>query len=104
MKTTTMLVRSVFGLALFTATMLPFSRSSESDGVAKPAADDCLPKEPPPPVVKIKVRVPACGGPGQPIEYRICVENCSTSEAHHVIVKDALPANAKFVKSDPEPS
>lgn len=71
-----------------------------------PAEDerDCLPKDPPPPVVKVKVRVPAVSEPGQPIEYRICVENCSRSEAHHVILKDALPANARFVKADPEPT
>src|SRR5207302_4246868 len=39
-----------------------------------------------------------------PIEYRICVENCSTAEAHHVVLKDTLPANAKFVRADPEPT
>ena len=102
MKTTTYLVRVIFGSALLTATMLPFSLSSGADGVTNP--DDCLPKFPPPPVVKLKVHVPACAEPGQPIEYRICVENCSTAEAHHVVVKNALPSNAKFVKADPEPT
>lgn len=67
-----------------------------------PAAD-CLPKDPPPPVLKVKVRVPAFNAPGQPIEYRFCVENCSTSEAHHVLLKNPLPANARFVRADPEP-
>jgi uncharacterized repeat protein (TIGR01451 family) len=80
-------------------------RMSASEPIGHgPMADDCLPKDPPPPVVKIKVRVPAGADPGRTIEYRICVENCSTSEAHHVVVKNALPVNAKFIKADPEPS
>ena len=69
-----------------------------------PLAADCLPKDPATPVVKVKVRVPACSGPGEPIEYRICVENCSPAEAHHVLLKNPLPANAKFVRADPEPT
>src|ERR1043165_8679577 len=36
-----------------------------------------LPRDPPTPVVKIKVRVPACSTPGRTILYHICVENCS---------------------------
>jgi uncharacterized repeat protein (TIGR01451 family) len=50
------------------------------------------------------VRVPACSDPGTAIKYCICIENCSTAEAHHVLVKNALPENAKFVKADPAPS
>ena len=46
------------------------------------------------PVVKIKVRVPACGKPGEPIEYRIRVDNCSPADAHHVVVKNALPPSS----------
>ena len=65
---------------------------------------DCLPTDPPPPVLKIKVRVPACQMPGRPIEYRLCVENCSTAEAHHVLLKNPLPANAAFVRADPAPA
>ena len=106
MKTANPLVRIMFGLALFTATTLPSSTAMPDrmqPGVAA-TDDDCLPKYPPPPVVKIKVRVPACALPGQQIEYRICVENCSTAEAHHVVVKDLIPSNAKFVKADPMPT
>jgi uncharacterized repeat protein (TIGR01451 family) len=88
----------LFGLFLVVGLTLPFSSASN------PLADDCLPKDPPPPVVKLKVRVPACSEPGGNLEYCICVENCSPSEAHHVLVKNALPANAKFVKSDPAPT
>src|SRR5262249_62229725 len=42
------------------------------------------PADPPTPVVTVKVRVPACAAPGQELEYRIFVENCSPAEAHHV--------------------
>lgn len=107
----------MLGVALFLGMMTPISilprfaedrmSASEGDGAHRVAPidpDDCLPKYPPPPVVKISVRVPACSDPGTAIKYRICVENCSTAEAHHVVVKNALPANAKFVKADPAPT
>ncbi len=93
-------MRTVFGVALFAAVGLPFAASPVETG----PDDDCLPRFPPPPVVKIKVRVAACSEPGRNLEYRICVENCSTAEAHHVMVKNALPANAKFVRAEPKPS
>jgi uncharacterized repeat protein (TIGR01451 family) len=54
-------------------------------------------------VVKIKVRVPACGLPGEPLEYRITIVNDSPADALHVVVKNALPANARFVRASPEP-
>ncbi len=104
MNTASPILRVVFSGIFFAMMALPFSASPILlEGRLNPT-DDCLPKYPPPPVVKIKVRVAACGEPGQAIEYRICVENCSTAEAHHVVVKNALPANAKFVKADPEPA
>lgn len=59
--------------------------------------------DPPTPVVKLRIRVPACASPGQPIEYHIRVQNCSAADAHHVLVKNPLPANAKFVRASPEP-
>jgi uncharacterized repeat protein (TIGR01451 family) len=99
MKTAVNIIRGLFGVLLFVAMTAPFSAALDT-----PNAEDCLPTYPPPPTVKIKVRVPACNEPGGAITYRICVENCSTAEAHHVTVKDALPSNAKFVKSDPPPS
>lgn len=101
-----LLMRTVFGIALYAATMLPVPADGPH-GMMGPALgleEDCLPKYPPPPVVKIKVRVVACSEPGRNIEYRICVENCSAAEAHHVLVKNALPANAKFVKAEPAPT
>lgn len=60
--------------------------------------------DPPAPLVRLRVRVPACAGPGGDLKYCILVENCSPAEAHHVIVKDPLPKNATFVKADPEPT
>jgi uncharacterized repeat protein (TIGR01451 family) len=67
------------------------------------AAEDC-PGDPPTPVVAIRVRVPACAGAGQGLEYHICVENCSEAAAHHVLVRNPLPAHARFVRARPEPS
>src|ERR1051325_1704428 len=113
MKTSNTRARLVLGLFLFAMLALPFSTSflaskrtsaAELDGHLGLMPDDCLPKDPPPPVVKLKVRVPAGSARGSPLVYRICVENCSSSEAHHVTVKNALPSNAKFVKADPAPS
>ena len=93
-------IRMVFGIALFVTMLLPFSAAPAE--VANPD-DDCMPKFPPPPVLKMKVRVPACSEAGNLIQYRICIENCSSAEAHHVLVKNAIPSNAKYVKADPLP-
>lgn len=71
-----------------------------TEPIEPPLAEPC---DPPTPVVKLRVRVPACGMPGQPVEYRIRVENVSDADAHHVVVKNALPPNAKFVRASPEP-
>src|SRR5262249_36545801 len=60
--------------------------------------------DPPVPVVALRVRVPASVSAGQEIEYRICVENSSSAAAHHVQVRDPLPANARFVRATPEPT
>lgn len=62
------------------------------------------PEDPPPPVVSLRVRVPATAAAGQDLEYRICVENRSESPAHHVLVRNPLPANARFVRASPEPT
>ncbi len=62
------------------------------------------PEDPPAPVVAIRVRVPAGAPAGKELHYRICVENCSPADAHHVVVRNPMPANAKFVKANPEPS
>ncbi len=62
------------------------------------------PQDPPTPVVAIRVRVPASVAAGQDLDYRICVENRSSAAAHHVLVHNPLPANARFVRASREPS
>jgi uncharacterized repeat protein (TIGR01451 family) len=71
------------------------------DGAAQAALP---PVDPPVPVVALFMRVPAAVSPGQEIEYHICVENRSAALAHHVLVRDPLPANARFIRATPEPS
>jgi uncharacterized repeat protein (TIGR01451 family) len=60
--------------------------------------------EPPTPTVAIRVRVPACAPAGADLEYHICVENRSAAPAHHVLVRNPLPANAQFIRAQPGPS
>lgn len=79
-------------------TAVPFMPGPDDPVCAVPP-----PCDPPTPVVKLKVRVPACGKPGEPVEYQIRVENCSAADAHHVVVMNALPANARFLRASPEP-
>jgi uncharacterized repeat protein (TIGR01451 family) len=62
------------------------------------------PADPPVPVVAIRVRVAAISAANQEIEYRICVHNTSPAAAHHVLVRNPLPANARFVRATPAPS
>jgi uncharacterized repeat protein (TIGR01451 family) len=68
------------------------------------AAGTLCPVDPPLPMVSIKVRVPACAVPGEELTYRICVENRGGAAAHHVQVRNPLPANATFVRADPPPA
>jgi uncharacterized repeat protein (TIGR01451 family) len=62
------------------------------------------PKDPPTPRVAIRVRVPACAAIGAELEYRIQVENTSAGAAHHVLVRNPLPAHVQLIKADPEPT
>jgi uncharacterized repeat protein (TIGR01451 family) len=71
------------------------------NGQVPPAAP---PVDPPTPTVALRVRVPADVAAGQSIEYHIFVENTSGAPAHHVTVLNPLPGNARFVRSDPEPT
>jgi uncharacterized repeat protein (TIGR01451 family) len=61
------------------------------------------PADPPVPVVALRVRVPAQVHPGQELEYHLFVENRSAAAAHHVLVRNPLPANARFVRAVPPP-
>ncbi|MBA4188188.1 MAG: hypothetical protein C0467_09250 [Planctomycetaceae bacterium] len=59
--------------------------------------------DPPSPVVRIQVRVPAHTPPGDDIKYLITVQNTSTAEAHSVTVRNPLPETIEAtVKADPE--
>jgi uncharacterized repeat protein (TIGR01451 family) len=69
-----------------------------------PPQEIAIQTEPSTPAVAIHVQVPASGAAGQELEYRILVENTSRAAAHHVIVRDPLPANVQFVHARPEPS
>jgi uncharacterized repeat protein (TIGR01451 family) len=73
---------------------------------APPVADPgtFCPEDPPPPVVSLRIRVPSTAAPGQELEYQICIENRSNAPAHQVIVRNPLPANARFVRADPAPN
>jgi uncharacterized repeat protein (TIGR01451 family) len=62
------------------------------------------PPDPPVPVVTLRVRVVACAAPGEEIEYRICVENTSPVPAHHVLVRNPLPAHTRLVRAEPAPT
>lgn len=69
-----------------------------------PAAGTPSPEDPPAPAVTIRVRVPAAVTGGKEIEYRMTVENASQAPAHHVLVRNPVPANAKLVRASPEPN
>ncbi|HEX5270878.1 MAG TPA: DUF11 domain-containing protein [Gemmataceae bacterium] len=70
-------------------------------GMPAPAAPGTA--GPPTPTVSIHVLAPATAAAGQDLEYRIRVENTSGAAAHHVLVRNPLPANAKFVRAAPKP-
>lgn len=69
-----------------------------------PPAGERASADPPPPCVAVRVRVPASVGVGQELTYRLIVENQSAAAAHHVILRNPLPAHARFVRAQPEPS
>jgi len=58
--------------------------------------------DPPSPVVRIQVRVPADNPPGDEIKYIITVQNVSSADAHRVTVRNPLSKSVTFVKADPE--
>jgi uncharacterized repeat protein (TIGR01451 family) len=59
--------------------------------------------DPPAPVVRIQVRIPADSPPGDDLKYVITVQNTSTAEAHGVTVRNPLPdAVESAVKAEPE--
>jgi uncharacterized repeat protein (TIGR01451 family) len=59
--------------------------------------------DPPAPVVKIQVRVPADSAPGDDLKYVITVQNTSTADAHGVTVRNPLTDSVLMpVKAEPE--
>jgi uncharacterized repeat protein (TIGR01451 family) len=68
------------------------------------AAGCPCPVDPPVPAVGIRVRIPVSVAAGQDLEYHLHVENRSRAAAHHVLVRNPLPANAQFVRATPEPN
>lgn len=56
------------------------------------------------PVVSLRMRVASTSAQGQDLVYRITVRNRSRADAHHVEVRNPIPANADFVRADPNPS
>ncbi len=60
-----------------------------------------LPREVEPPLVFLHVLAPAVADASQPVTYQICVENRSSADAHFVVVKNAIPKNARMEKTDP---
>jgi uncharacterized repeat protein (TIGR01451 family) len=70
----------------------------------EPVLGAAAPHDPPAPIVVLRIRVPADVAAGKELEYRICVENCSQASAHHVLVRNPLPAHARFVRAAPEPA
>jgi uncharacterized repeat protein (TIGR01451 family) len=81
-------------------------------GGEPPLADGAAPRvvapnapvvDPPPPVVTVRVRVPASAAAGEELTYHIFVENTSRAVAHRVAVRAALPTNARFERASPKP-
>lgn len=83
---------------------------NEPPGTGKPATEGSAAgaatgsEGPPTPAVSLHVRVLANAVAGKNLEYHIDIDNRSEAAAHHVVVRDPLPANARFVKADPEPA
>lgn len=76
-----------------------------ADGPTAPIDSGTLnPVDPPVPSVSLRVRVAASGIVDQELEYTLRVENHSQADAHHVHVRNPLPANVRYVRADPEPT
>jgi len=60
--------------------------------------------DPPSPVVRILVRVPADAAPGDDLKYIITVQNVSQADAHQVAVRNPIPEGVLQVgKVEPQP-
>jgi uncharacterized repeat protein (TIGR01451 family) len=59
--------------------------------------------DPPTPVVRVQVRVPANVAPGRDLTYKILVANTSQADAYRVTVRNPIPAATQFVRAEPKP-
>ncbi|MCX8140185.1 MAG: hypothetical protein N3E46_10925 [Gemmataceae bacterium] len=59
--------------------------------------------DPPAPLVRIQVRIPAASPPGKELVYHIHVRNTSSAPAYNVVVRNPVPETAEFVTADPGP-
>ena len=59
--------------------------------------------DPPTPVVRVQVRVPANVAPGKDLTYKLVVANTSQADAYGVKVRNPVPAAAQFVSAEPKP-
>jgi uncharacterized repeat protein (TIGR01451 family) len=59
--------------------------------------------DPPTPVVRVQVRVPANVAPGKDVTYKLVVTNTSQANAYKVTVRNPVPAGATFVRAEPKP-
>jgi uncharacterized repeat protein (TIGR01451 family) len=72
-------------------------------GIPPAAAPTGTVTDPPTPVVRVQVRVPANVAPGKDLEYKIVVANTSQADAYRVTVRNPLPAGTTFVRAEPQP-
>jgi uncharacterized repeat protein (TIGR01451 family) len=59
--------------------------------------------DPPTPVVRIQVRVPASIAPGKDITYKLVVTNTSQANAYRVVIRNPIPEGASFGSAEPKP-
>ncbi len=77
----------------------PVAPSPRPIGTA--ATSSTLVTDPPTPVVRVQVRVPAHTPPHKDVTYRILVTNTSQADAYRVRVRFPLPENTTIAKSEP---
>jgi uncharacterized repeat protein (TIGR01451 family) len=59
------------------------------------------PEECPTPVIKVRLKAPTCAVVGKETEYRFRVENCTPTDAHHVIIRASVPASVRVLRTSP---
>lgn len=70
---------------------------------APPAVASGVVSDPPTPMVRVQVRVPANVAPGKDLTYKLVVANTSRADAYHVAVRNPVPASVQFVRAEPKP-